>query len=300
MTNEIIKCDMVSKSYLDGKKDRNVLNSFSVSIEKGTVNTILGESGSGKTTFLSMIEGIEKPTFGKIFYDGKDIYSLTEKQQAKIRGKEFGIIFQDFNLINELNVMDNIKLPLVINHIKFDEEYYNELIERMNLDRVENSYPDELSGGEKQRVAIARAMIVRPKILFADEPTGNLDNRNTGEIVSLLCDINKKYGTTLLIVTHDKELIKKPDSIITIRDGNTSPKVAAKPPQMPAALKPPYVAILTPMGPGVDSETAIISASCCLLNQSYLSVSSIRKGMVTKPPPIASSPILQNSQNKTR
>ena len=224
MTNEIIKCDMVSKSYLDGKKDRNVLNSFSVSIEKGTVNTILGESGSGKTTFLSMIEGIEKPTFGKIFYDGKDIYSLTEKQQAKIRGKEFGIIFQDFNLINELNVMDNIKLPLVINHIKFDEEYYNELIERMNLDRVENSYPDGLSGGEKQRVAIARAMIVRPKILFADEPTGNLDNRNTGEIVSLLCDINKKYGTTLLIVTHDKELIKKPDSIITIRDGNLKKK----------------------------------------------------------------------------
>ena len=120
--------------------------------------------------------------------------------------------------------MDNIKLPLVINHIKFDEEYYNELIERMNLDRVENSYPDELSGGEKQRVAIARAMIVRPKILFADEPTGNLDNRNTGEIVSLLRDINKKYGTTLLIVTHDKELIKKPDSIITIRDGNLKKK----------------------------------------------------------------------------
>ena len=218
MTNEIIKCDMVSKSYLDGKNDRNVLNSFSVSIEKGTVNTILGESGSGKTTFLSMIEGIEKPTFGKIFYDGKDIYSLTEKQQAKIRGKEFGIIFQDFNLINELNVMDNIKLPLVINHIKFDEEYYNELIERMNLDRVENSYPDELSGGEKQRVAIARALVTNADIILADEPTGALDQKTGHEVLELLKEINKS-GKTVIIVTHDEGIAKMTDRIITISDG---------------------------------------------------------------------------------
>lgn len=219
MKDGIITFENISKSYKDGKKSRLILDSVSGFIDKGSVNVIFGESGCGKTTFLSILSGIERPDKGRVIYKDKDFYSLKPELQSQIRGLFFGIVFQDFNLIDELNAKDNILLPLKINKISLDEEYYKELVTRMGLSKVENSYPTELSGGEKQRTAIARAMITRPDIIFADEPTGNLDERNSKQIAEIFSDMNERFGTTIVVVTHDQELFREPDAVFYIRNG---------------------------------------------------------------------------------
>ena len=217
---ELIHFENLSKTYRDGKKERIVLDNISGIIEKKTVNIIFGESGCGKTTFLSILAGIEEPDSGIVFFNDHNFYNLNKTYQSIIRGKHFGIVFQDFNLIDELTAHDNIVLPLIINRIPTDKKYYREIVNRMNLSKVENSYPNEMSGGEKQRTAIARAMITKPDIIFADEPTGNLDEENTKEVVRLLTDMNNLFGTTIVVVTHDKMLFNNPDKVFELHNGS--------------------------------------------------------------------------------
>ena len=225
---DIIICEKIEKSYADGDETREILKDISLSIKSDTINVIYGKSGSGKTTLLSMMEGIEAPTSGKIQVLGKDFYHLSDKEQAKIRGKELGIVFQDYHLIDELTVADNIKLPTIIHHTDLDFKLYAQLIKRMGLHERIDAYPNELSGGEKQRVAIARAMILRPKILFADEPTGNLDEKTSEEIAKLLIEMHDKYNITLVIATHDRQLVKNPDMVIMIENGTVETKEIEK------------------------------------------------------------------------
>lgn len=215
----VLRFENVTKYYIDGNIKRKILDNVSGVIEKGSINVIYGESGCGKTTLLSILSGIEEPEEGSVLYKNIEFYSLSQKRRANIRGREFGIVFQDYNLINELTAEDNIKLPLVINRIPFDLDYYSEIIHRMNISEIENRYPDEMSGGEKQRTAIARAMIAKPDIIFADEPTGSLDEENTDEVVALLENLSDIYNTSIVAVTHNKNLFKKPDNIINIYKG---------------------------------------------------------------------------------
>jgi putative ABC transport system ATP-binding protein len=215
----ILECESVTKKF--GNKDNEIkaIKSTNIKIKKGSRNLIMGKSGSGKTTLLSMLEGIEKPTSGKVYYEGLDFYSLSEKKQAHIRGRNFGIVFQSFHLIPELTVLDNIKVPSIIDRGTFCAEFLDEIISIMEIEDKLTSYPAELSGGQKQRVAIARAMILKPDILFADEPTGNLDEQNSQMIIKLLNQLNSRYNITIVLVTHDSKLMKNPDCIFSINDG---------------------------------------------------------------------------------
>ena len=217
--DDFIVLDDISKSYKDGDKERIVLDGLSGSIERGSINIIMGRSGCGKTTLLSVLAGIDKPTKGRLLYEGRDLYSVKKETRIEFRGKNIGIVFQDFNLLDEYTAEDNIKMPLLINHLTADRYYYDELISRLGLEGVTDRFPNEMSGGEKQRTAIARAMIIKPAILLADEPTGNLDEENSAEIARILCDINERYDTTIVMVTHDKDIIKNPDKMFYIKGG---------------------------------------------------------------------------------
>lgn len=215
----VLKCVNVSKNFRQGDTTQRVINKNNTVFEKATINVIQGASGCGKTTMLNILTGIEKPTEGTVLYQDKDFYNMHEKNQAKIRGEKYGIVFQFFNLLPELTVEENIKLPGIINNKKIDENYYKKLLRILGLDSVTYMYPEKLSGGEQQRVAIARAMILKPKILFADEPTGNLDQNTSQVIVKLLEDINSIFNTTLIVVTHDPMLFKNPDVLFVMEKG---------------------------------------------------------------------------------
>ena len=216
----ILKVKNLKKVYIDGQSERTVLNDINLNIKKGSINVITGESGCGKTTFISIMEGIDKPSEGEIVYQDKHFYELSKQEQAQIRGEKFGIIFQDFNLIDELTVKDNILLPTRINKKRVDVELYEDLIKILKLNKRENNYPNELSGGEQQRVAIARAMIMWPDIIFADEPTGNLDEKNSKIVKNTLLNVNQKYKKTIIIATHDMSFCDIADNIISITNGN--------------------------------------------------------------------------------
>jgi len=222
LTNSILICKKIEKCFINGEKIVTVIKPANLQIQKGTCNIITGESGSGKTTLLSMMAGIECPTGGTVYFEDTDLYSLSEKRQAHIRGINFGFVFQSFHLLPELTLEDNIKVPAIINHVNLKSDYYNHLIKILRLKGKTSQYPSELSGGEQQRAAIARAMILQPGILFADEPTGNLDRKNSERIVSLLKSVNEYFKTTIVMVTHDKHLFEKPDSQIHILDGTVS------------------------------------------------------------------------------
>ena len=166
-----------------------------------------------------MLAGIEPPTSGKVYFKGVDYFSVSEKRQARIRGKNYGFVFQSFHLLHELTVQDNIKVPSIINGGTIDAGFYEKIIHMLGLVNKLKSYPSELSGGEQQRTAIARAMIMKPTILFADEPTGNLDRGNSLRIMDMLDEINHMFGVTIIMVTHDHQLMKEPDSEFHICDG---------------------------------------------------------------------------------
>lgn len=209
----------IKKYY--GKDDCIVkaVDDISLEIECGKFTSIVGTSGSGKSTLLHCMAGLDKPTFGNVYLGENDIYTLSDDELSKIRRQEFGFIFQSFNLIPVLNVYDNIVLPIHLDNKKEDEAYINNLIVQMGLEDQIKKYPNELSGGQQQRVAIARALSNKPSVIFADEPTGNLDSKTTDEVMKILTRAVSEFNQTLVMITHDNEIAKRANRIITIRDG---------------------------------------------------------------------------------
>ncbi|MDT8719434.1 ABC transporter ATP-binding protein [Clostridium sp. 19966] len=188
-------------------------------VEKGEFVAIVGPSGSGKSTLLQLLAGLDTPTGGEVYIDEKNIYGLSEKKLSIFRRRNIGFIFQFFNLVPVLTVDENIRLPLIMDHKKADKDFLEEIIESLNLKERRYHYPSQLSGGQQQRTAIARALISKPSIIFADEPTGNLDSKNSKEVLELMKKSIKKYGQTLIMITHDSNVAAHADRIVTIEDG---------------------------------------------------------------------------------
>ena len=195
------------------------LDNVSFTVEKGEFVSIVGASGSGKSTLLHLIGGVDRPTSGKVFINDEDIYKLNNDDLAIFRRRQIGLIYQFYNLIPILNVIENISLPLELDGRKPDKNDLNEMLELLGLENRQSHLPSQLSGGEQQRVSIGRALITRPSLILADEPTGNLDSKASEEIVSLLKKTNKKYNQTIIMITHNLEIAKMTDRIITIEDG---------------------------------------------------------------------------------
>ncbi|MFW2504050.1 ABC transporter ATP-binding protein [Clostridium diolis] len=216
---EIIRIEHLSKVYGIGDTAVKALNDISFSVEKGEFVAIIGPSGSGKSTLLHMLGGVDRPTSGKVLVDNTDIYNLDETQLAIFRRRQIGLIYQFYNLIPVLNVEENITLPLLLDGHKVDKKQFDEIIKILNLEKRLNHLPNQLSGGQQQRVSIGRALISNPAIMLADEPTGNLDSKNSSEIVDLLKMFNKTFNQTLIIITHDERIALQADRIIAIEDG---------------------------------------------------------------------------------
>ncbi len=216
---EILKVENLVKQYGKGDTMVKAVDNISFTVEKGEFVAIVGSSGSGKSTLLHIIGGVDRPTSGKVYVDGEDVFKLNENNLAIFRRRQVGLIYQFYNLIPILNVKENITLPILLDGKKVDEVYLNELVDTLGLSKRVNHLPNELSGGEQQRVSIGRALMNRPSILLADEPTGNLDSKNSKEIVDLLRLSNKKYKQTIIMITHDQGLALNADRIITIKDG---------------------------------------------------------------------------------
>lgn len=216
---EILKVENLVKQYGKGDTLVKAIDGISFTVEKGEFVAIVGSSGSGKSTLLHIIGGVDRPTSGKVYVDGEDVFKLNENNLAIFRRRQVGLIYQFYNLIPILNVKENITLPILLDGKKVDEKYLDELVDTLGLSKRVNHLPNELSGGEQQRVSIGRALMNRPSILLADEPTGNLDSKNSKEIVDLLRLSNKKYKQTIIMITHDQGLALNADRIITIKDG---------------------------------------------------------------------------------
>lgn len=216
---EILRIEHLSKVYGIGDTAVKALNDVSFSVEKGEFVAIIGPSGSGKSTLLHMLGGVDRPTSGKVLVDNTDIYNLDETQLAIFRRRQIGLIYQFYNLIPVLNVEENITLPLLLDGHKVDKKQFDEIIKILNLEKRLNHLPNQLSGGQQQRVSIGRALISNPAIMLADEPTGNLDSKNSSEIVDLLKMFNKTFNQTLIIITHDERIALQADRIIAIEDG---------------------------------------------------------------------------------
>ena len=215
----MIEIKDITKSYGQDKNRVDVLKGISFSIKEGSFIAIMGTSGSGKTTLMNCISGINMIDSGEILYENQDIGKLNTEQRKLFRRSNIGMVFQSFDLLPILNVRENILLPIKLNHLKLDESYFNEIVETLGIDHKLKNRINELSGGEQQRVAIARALITRPKLLCADEPTGNLDRKNTIEVMNLFKKINKEMKTTILMITHDHQVAEYADEIIKIDDG---------------------------------------------------------------------------------
>ena len=216
---EILKVENLSKTYGTGDNVVKALDNVSFSIEKGQFVAIIGPSGSGKSTLLHILGGVDKPTSGKGFMDGNDVYAQNEEQLAIFRRRQVGLIYQFYNLIPVLNVIENITLPVLMDSRKVNDERLKELLSTLGLEGRENHLPNQLSGGQQQRVSIGRALMNAPAVVLADEPTGNLDSKSSQEIVELLKLSNKKYNQTLIVITHDENIALQADRIIAIGDG---------------------------------------------------------------------------------
>ena len=209
----------ISKTYGSGEAAVEALKNVSFSVEKGEFVAIVGESGSGKSTLLNMIGALDVPTSGKVIIDGKDIMAMKDNAATIFRRRNIGFIFQAFNLIPELTVEQNIVFPLLLDYQKPDQKYLDELLDVLNLENRRKHLPSQLSGGQQQRVAIGRALITRPSIILADEPTGNLDSQNSSEVIALLKDASRKYGQTIIMITHNRVIAQAADRILQVRDG---------------------------------------------------------------------------------
>lgn len=216
---KILEVSHLSKVYGSGEAMVKALDDVSFTVNKGEFIAIIGPSGSGKSTLLHILGGVDKATSGKVMIEGQDIYSLDENALAIFRRRQIGLIYQFYNLIPVLNVEENIELPLLLDHRDVNKEYFNSVINTLSLkDRLKH-LPNELSGGQQQRVSIGRALISKPAIILADEPTGNLDSKNSKEILSLLKHFHNEYNQTLIMITHDESIALQADRIIMIEDG---------------------------------------------------------------------------------
>lgn len=215
----ILKVENLCKFYGAGENQVKALDNINLEIKMGEFIAITGTSGSGKSTLLHIMGGVDNPTSGNVILEDKNVYELNDEEQSKLRRNKIALIYQFYNLIPTLNVKENILLPTMLNNNKVDENYLNELITMLGLNNRITHLPNELSGGQQQRVSIGRALMSKPSIILADEPTGNLDSKNSKEIMELLKAANQKYNQTIIMVTHDKELAKYAKRIITIEDG---------------------------------------------------------------------------------
>ena len=216
---EILKVENLCKTYGKGENTVKAVDDISFSVERGEFVAIIGASGSGKSTLLHLIGGVDRPTSGKVYIDGKDIYTLNDDNLAIFRRRQVGLIYQFYNLIPVLNVVENITLPTKLDGREVDNKRLNELLITLGLEKRRFNLPNQLSGGQQQRVSIGRAMMNEPALMLADEPTGNLDSKASDEIISLLRLSNKKYNQTVIIITHDEKIALEADRIITIDDG---------------------------------------------------------------------------------
>ena len=216
---EILKVENLTKIYGAGNAEVRALDGVSFTVEKGEFLAIIGPSGSGKSTLLHALGGVDRPTSGKVFMNGEDVYAQNEEQLAIFRRRHVGLIYQFYNLIPVLNVVENMTLPVRMDGRKVNEERLEELLHLLALEDRKNNLPNQLSGGQQQRVSIGRALMNAPEIVLADEPTGNLDSKNSREIVELLKISNRKYNQTLIVITHDEQIALQADRVIAIEDG---------------------------------------------------------------------------------
>lgn len=216
---EIVRVENLCKTYGSGENQVKALDNVSFSVEKGEFIAIIGPSGSGKSTLLHILGGVDKPTGGKVYVDGGDVYARNEDQLAIFRRRQVGLIYQFYNLIPVLNVVENITLPVLMDGQKVNQERLEELMTTLKLTGREKHLPNQLSGGQQQRVSIGRALMNAPAVVLADEPTGNLDSKNSQEIVELLKVSNQKYHQTLIIITHDESIALQADRVLAIEDG---------------------------------------------------------------------------------
>ncbi len=216
---EILRIENLTKVYGSGENQVRALDGVSFTVEKGEFLAIIGPSGSGKSTLLHILGGVDRPTGGKVWLDGQDVYAQDEEQLAVFRRRQVGLIYQFYNLIPVLNVEENMTLPVLMDGRPVNEERLNELLGILGLNERRKHLPNQLSGGQQQRVSIGRALMNAPSVVLADEPTGNLDSRNSQEIVELLRSSNVRYKQTLIVITHDENIALQSDRIIAIEDG---------------------------------------------------------------------------------
>ncbi|MEB2282694.1 ABC transporter ATP-binding protein [Lysinibacillus xylanilyticus] len=230
---EVVRIENIVKSYGEGNNRVDALKGIDLSIQQGEFVSIVGASGSGKSTLLHILGGLDRPSFGKVFIGDNDIYKYSDNELSVFRRRKVGFIFQFFNLIPVLNVQENIALPTLLDSESIDMEYLNEIMNILGLQERKDHLPSELSGGQQQRVSIGRALINRPHLILADEPTGNLDTRNTKEVMDLLRLTAKKYNQTVVMITHDLNISSASDRIITIQDGKiiSDKRLATKEPK---------------------------------------------------------------------
>ncbi|AEY67058.1 ABC transporter ATP-binding protein [Clostridium sp. BNL1100] len=219
---EVLRIENLTKRYGKGQNEVTAVDNISFSVEKGEFVAIIGPSGSGKSTLLHLIGGVDKPTSGKVYIDDKDIYGLREKDLSILRRRKVGFVFQAYNLIPVLTAEENILMPLLLDNRKEDKQYIDELLKILDLKDRRKHLPSELSGGQQQRVSIGRALANKPSIILADEPTGNLDTKNSREVLELLKYSAKKYNQTLILISHDMNIASMADRVISIVDGKIS------------------------------------------------------------------------------
>jgi putative ABC transport system ATP-binding protein len=227
MPDAMLHCQSLSRTYRSGGRDLTVLKDITFSLERGGFLAILGPSGSGKTTLLGLLAGLDRPTSGTVHLDGRELGALNEDQRARLRGEKIGFVFQAFQLIPTLTAMENVQVPLELRGESGAAPRARELLGRVGLSGREHHYPAQLSGGEQQRVALARGFSIRPKVLFADEPTGNLDAGTGATIIDLMVELNQDAGTTLVLVTHDLDLAGRAQRTIRLADGRVVADTAA-------------------------------------------------------------------------
>ncbi len=224
---EILRTENLKKYYEQGASPVKAIDGVNISVAQGEFVAIVGTSGSGKSTLLNMLGGLDRPTDGKVFVDGKDIFSLKDEELTIFRRRKIGFVFQAYNLVPVLNVYENVVLPIQLDGNEVDEEYVKEIIDILGLSEKVNSMPNQLSGGQQQRVAIARALATKPSFILADEPTGNLDSKTSQDVLGLLKTTGAKFNQTMIMITHNEEIAQMTNRIIRIEDGHVITKDGA-------------------------------------------------------------------------